>query len=151
MVVTLLIPAQTAVIEAIIYAVKLGIKNSTFKNGSENVLCVTAFVLALTLSICNAVLDLNKTQKVAGSIALITQAAIVMIAQLRNVAAEVAKNFVELSTRDSALEELNEPDEEPRDQSNGSQLRDVVEASTGNEPAQISTMQQDRSPSPLDV
>jgi hypothetical protein len=88
-IVTLLIPMQTAVIEAIISVCKyIFFNKTTKKNGSLNVLLSTIAVLAATLSICNTVLDLNKTQKIAGSFALVTQAAILMSAQLKNVVRE---------------------------------------------------------------
>ncbi len=114
-VVTLLIPAQTAVIEAVVFAVKLILSKKNVRSGSANVLCVTAVILALTLSICNAVLDLNKTQKIAGSIALITQAAIVIVAQLKNVVAEEA-DIISTSTKKSGEDELKTlQDEEKAD------------------------------------
>lgn len=91
-VLTLLIPAQTAIIEALIFAFKsisgsptfCGLKTET-QTASFNVLATTCIVLSLTLSICNAVLNLSKAQKISGSIALVTQAAIVMSAQLKNI------------------------------------------------------------------
>lgn len=91
-VLTLLIPAQTAIIEALIFAFKSISGSYTFRclvtetqTASFNVLVTTCIVLSLTLSICNAVLDLSKAQKISGSIALVTQAAIVMSAQLKNI------------------------------------------------------------------
>ncbi len=106
-VVTLLIPAQTAVVEAVVFLLKSTFKKTKWLNGNLNILLVTAGILALTLSICNAVLDLNKTQKIAGSIALITQAAIVMVAQVKNVAAEEAEDSV-IHAHESAKDELDE-------------------------------------------
>ena len=108
-VITLLIPAQTAIIEALVFMFKTLFGLTTTKQASFNILVTTIMILCITLSVCNAVLGLNKAQKIAGSIALITQAAIVATAQLKNVSDESNVPPITPSTNNDITDEVNTP------------------------------------------
>ncbi len=88
---TALVPAQTIVSESLIALLKglfNGCFTDVFREGATLTIAATIPVLAITLSVCNAVLNLDKVQKVIGSTALVIQAGITATAQMKNVREE---------------------------------------------------------------
>ncbi len=104
----ILVAGQTALIEAIVFVNKYLISETvTRRNAGINILLTTCAVLAVTLSICNAVLDLNKTDKILVSVALVTQASIVAVAQLKNLE-KIGTTALSPATTNVVNDEINE-------------------------------------------
>ena len=106
-----LIPIQTAMIEAVIFAGKLifGLRNS--QQCAIMAVAALIMILPITLSICNFVLGLSSSQKVSGSLALVLQATIVLTAQLA-IASKVTATL-DANVREAARAQLHVHDDPP--------------------------------------